>query len=364
IHLPIGVATNFVINGKEFLVPMALEEPSVIAAASKAAKQTLPEGFHAEADESIMIGQMQIVGVKGNEAAKKISAKKKEILSLAKEKMKPHEKYGCGVRDFETKILKTDRGEMLIIEFHVAVGDAQGANMINTLLEALAPKIEGIVHGIVRLRILSNLATKRRVRVKATWNKEVVGDAVVEGVLDAYEFAKNDIYRCATHNKGIMNGIDAVVLATGNDWRSTEAGAHAYAATKNPKEGYSTLTKFSKNKNGDLVGEIEIPLALGIVGPAVNSSPTAKIALKIANVNSSRELAMVAASVGLANNFAALAALSTVGIQQGHMKLHARSVAMYAGATNDEIDKVADILTSEKNFNAEFAREVLTKVRK
>jgi hydroxymethylglutaryl-CoA reductase len=361
-HLPLGLATNFVINGKETVVPMAVEEPSVIAAASKAAKQCLPEGFVAEADESIMIGQIQLVNIKkSKETISKLEKRKTEIEQIAKEQLKEKEKYGCGFRKVEFKIIKTDRGDMIITYFEVAVGDAQGANMINSTLEAVAPKIEEISGAKVRLRILSNLAVKRKARATAVWKKEVVGEEVIEGVLDAYEFANNDRFRAVTHNKGIMNGISAVVIASGNDWRSAEAAAHAFASISGE---YKPLTKYYKNKNGDLVGEIELPLAVATVGPAINGSPTGKIALKIMGIKSSQELSMTMACVGLANNFAALAALSTVGIQDGHMKLHARSVAIYVGAKDSEVEELARKLSEAKNYNVEFAKEILEKMRK
>jgi hydroxymethylglutaryl-CoA reductase len=361
VHLPMGLGLNFVINGKQAIIPMAVEEASVIAAACKAAKQTLPEGFKAEADESIMIGQVQLVGIEDIDSAmKNLSINRKEILAIAHGFMKHHEKYGCGVRDFEAKLLDTSRGAMIIADFHISVGDAQGANMVNTVLENVAPTLAHLCGGKIRLRIVSNLATKRKARASAVWRKETIGEDTVEGVLDAYEFAKNDIYRCATHNKGIMNGIDAVAMACGNDWRSVEAGAHAFAAIGR----YKPLTHFYKNEKGDMVGSIELPLALATVGPALNASPTAKIALKLMGVKSSRELAMAMACVGLANNFAALAALSTVGIQQGHMKLHGRNIALYVGATAEEAEKVAEVLAKEKNFSLEHAKEVLETLRK
>lgn len=355
VHLPLGIATHFKINGKERLIPMAVEEPSVIAAACRAAKQTLPDGFKADADESIMIGQIQLVGLPDpSRALEDIEANKKQLLDQASIPMKPHERYGCGVRDFETKLIETERGQMLVIDFHIAVGDAQGANMVNTTLEHIAPSFEKLTAGRTRLRIVSNLATKRLARASAVWKD--IGEDVIEGVLDAYEFAKNDIYRCATHNKGIMNGIDAVAMATGNDWRSVEAGAHAFAAIGR----YKPLTKYYKNEKGDLVGSIELPLAVATVGPAMNSSPTARTALKIMGVSKSRDLAMAMAAVGLANNFAALSALATVGIQKGHMKLHARNIAMYAGASGEEeIDRIAEVLSKENDFSIERAKELL-----
>jgi hydroxymethylglutaryl-CoA reductase len=362
VHLPLGLATNFVINGKAVVIPMAVEEPSVIAAACRAAKQALPEGFRADADEPIMIGQVQLTGIEDvAEAARNLELNRKEILGMAAGHMKQHEKYGCGVRDFEHRAFETERGQMLVVSFSIAVGDAQGANMVNTVLENIAPTLAQLTGGRVRLRIVSNLATKRKVRASAVWKKDVVGEEAIAGVLDAYEFAKHDVYRCATHNKGIMNGIDAVALATGNDWRSVEAGAHAYASLGH----YKPLTHFHRNEKGDLAGSIELPLALATVGPAVNSSPTAKIALKILGARGSKELAMAMACVGLANNFAALSALATEGIQKGHMKLHARNIAMYAGAaTPEETEAVAEELAATRNFDVENAKQVLLRVRR
>ncbi len=360
VHLPLGLGLNFVINGKPVLIPMAVEESSVIAASCKAAKQTLPEGFKADADEPIMIGQIQMIRMDDpNGAVKNLALNKREILGIAQGHMKSHERYGCGVRDFETKLLQSERGPMLIVDFHVAVGDAQGANMVNTLLENIAPTIAQLSGGKPRLRIVSNLATKRKARASAVWRKAVVGGDVIEGVLDAYEFARCDVYRCATHNKGIMNGVDAVAMATGNDWRSVEAGAHAFASLGQ----YKPLTRFHKNEKGDLMGSIELPLAVATVGPAINGSPTAKIALKISGVKGSRELAMAMACVGLANNFAALAALGTVGIQEGHMKLHGRNIAIYAGATTEEADKIAEVLAKDRDFSLEHAKEALSRLR-
>jgi hydroxymethylglutaryl-CoA reductase len=250
---------------------------------------------------------------------------------------------------------------MVIAQFYADVVDAMGANTINTLLEAISPTVENYSGGKARLKILSNLATKRLARASATWKKSVIGEEAVEGILDAYEFAANDVYRCATHNKGIMNGIDAVALATGNDWRAIEAGAHSYASL----DGYHSLTKYGKDRNGDLVGSIDIPIASGIIGGAINTSPTAKIALKILGAKSSKDLAMAMACAGLANNFAALYALSTVGIQAGHMKLHARNIAILAGAnTPEEIDRVAQMLAEKKEYSSESAKEALNNIRK
>lgn len=362
-HLPLGLGLNFRVNGKDYVVPMAVEEPSVIAAASNGAKLCLPEGFEAGADEPVMIGQLQVVGLKdAKKGAEKIAKAKKEIGKIARELTKKMEERGGGFKTLYAKPLKTARGEMLIIYFEVDVRDAMGANTINTMLEGIAPEIAEILgEGTVKLRILSNFADKRKAWAKAVWKKDAVGEEAIEGVLDAYEFAKADIYRATTHNKGIMNGIDAVATATGNDWRAVEAGAHAYAA----RDGkYQPLTRYEKDKGGNLVGSIELPMAIGTVGGSMGSNPVAKIALKILRVKSAKELAMVAACVGLANNFAALRALSTVGIQKGHMKLHARNLASTAGAgTLEEIEKVATALEAEGAYSAERAREILKRIR-
>ncbi|MEW6328997.1 MAG: hydroxymethylglutaryl-CoA reductase, degradative [Candidatus Micrarchaeota archaeon] len=320
--LPLGIATNFRINGKDYLIPMALEEPSVVAAASNAAKLARAGGgFTASADEPIMIGQIQLTKIKNvKEAQAAILENKKELLALANSRDSTLIRLGGGAKEVEARAILTPRGEMLIIYLYVDVRDAMGANAVNTMAEMLAPRAEEITGGKARLRIVSNLATKRLARAGAVFKRDVVGEDVVEGVLDAYEFARANGYRCATHNKGIMNGIDAVALATGNDWRALEAGAHSYACMSGK---YQPLTSYEKNKSGDLLGKIELPLAAGTVGGATRH-PTARVALKILGVNGARELACVMAGVGLAQNFAALRALATEGIQKGHMKLHAR----------------------------------------
>jgi hydroxymethylglutaryl-CoA reductase len=361
IHLPLGIATNFKINDKELVIPMAVEEPSIIAGASRAAKLTLPDGFKAEADESVMIGQIQIVDIPDiDQARRNLENSKSEILDIARQFMAPHEKWGAGVVDFNDRPLKIRDKDVLIVEFDINVSDAMGANMVNTALEGVAPTIATLTEGKVRLRIITNLATKRMVRARAVWKKELIGEDTVNGVIEGYEFAKADIYRCATHNKGIMNGIDALVLATANDWRAVEAGAHAYASMGE----YKPLTTYEKTENGDLIGRIALPMAVATVGGAVNSSPTAKLALKIMDIKTSKDLAMACACIGLANNFAALSALATIGIQSGHMKLHARNIAVIAGAvTPEEIDAVADTLAKNKNYNSEFAKEVLEKIK-
>mgnify|MGYP001602020598 CR=1 FL=1 len=356
-QLPLSVATYFRINGRDYLVPMALEEPSVIAAASHAAKLTRPEGFTASSTEPMMIGQIQFVHVKDIAAAKrKILKAKAKILDIANAQDSLIVKLGGGARDVEVRVL----GKMLIVHLIVDVKDAMGANLVNTMAEAVTPYVKELVGGEPRLRIISNLAVKRLVRARAVWKKRVLGDDTIKGIIDAYAFAKLDPYRCATHNKGIMNGIDAVAIATGNDFRALEAGAHAYAALNG---GYKPLTKYYRKKNGDLVGEIELPIAAGTVGGVTRSHPIAQISLKILDVKSAQELAQVMACVGLANNFAALRAMVVEGIQHGHMKLHARHIAMAAGAHGRLIKKLSHAMVNEKKITSARARELLEKFK-
>ncbi len=359
-HLPLSVATNFRINGKNLLIPMSVEEPSVVAAACRAAKQTLPDGFKADADEPIMMGQMQITEIDDIAIAlNNLDINKKEIQKKACEFMKPHEKYGCGIRDIEWKSFQTSSGAMIVIYFYINVGDAQGANMVNTTMEGMTRFIIPLTGGQPRLRIVSNLADRRKVRASAIWKKEIIGEDTIKGVMEGYEFAKVDVYRCATHNKGIMNGIDAVALATGNDWRSVEAGAHSYASLG----GYHPLTRYEVNRKGDLVGSIELPMAVATVGPAISINPTVRIALKILKPDNARDLAMAMGCIGLANNFAALSALAREGIQKGHMRLHARNIAVYCGATGQEIDNLAKKLYEEGDYSPDRAKEILVEMR-
>jgi hydroxymethylglutaryl-CoA reductase len=360
--LPFSVATNFIVNKRELLVPMAIEEPSVVAAASNAAKLCRDTGgFSANSDPPVMIGQIQIVGVKdAKKSAAALNAKKEEILAAASPFAANIASYGGGLRGFAARALETKRGPMALAEFHVDVRDSMGANTVNTILEGVAPKIAEIAGGKVRLRILTNLAVLRLARATAVWRAETIGEDAVEGILDAWAFADADIYRAATHNKGIMNGIDAVTLATGNDWRAVEAGAHAYAAISGR---YSSLTRYRKLPNGDLQGEIELPMAVGTVGGATRSVPSASTALAILGVKSAGELACVIASVGLAQNFAAIRALSTEGIQRGHMELHARNVAIAVGAKGAAVDKIADAMVKEKNISTKRAEELLKQMQ-
>ncbi|MFA5929927.1 MAG: hydroxymethylglutaryl-CoA reductase, degradative [Candidatus Micrarchaeia archaeon] len=361
--LPLCVATNFLVNGRELLVPMAIEEPSVVAAASNGAKLCRDTGgFFAVADAPVMVGQVQIVALKdAGKAVRELNSKKAEIIRAAEPYAAGIAKYGGGIRGFSARTLPTERGEMAIAEFDVDVRDSMGANTINTILEGVAPKIEEVSGGKVRLRILSNLAVKRLVRAKAVWKRDTIGADAVDGVLDGWAFADVDIFRACTHNKGIMNGIDAVAVATGNDWRAVEAGAHAFAATGGR---YRSLTRFRKLPNGDLEGEIELPMAVGTVGGATRSLPSAQAALAILGVKTSQELACIIAAVGLAQNFAALRALSGEGIQKGHMALHAKNLAIASGATGEEADKVASLMISENDISAKKAAELLSGMKK
>src|ERR687886_2188239 len=359
IALPLGIATNFVINGKEYVLPMAIEEPSVIAASSKAAKiAKIKGGFTAEADRSLMIGQVQLVSLPiSMEAAKeRIQANKEHLLHLANSKTKTVTAKDLEVRRIHDKS-QNKMGEMLVVELIIDTQDAMGANAINTMCETIAPGIEELTGGRAILKILSNYATRRLVKCKAIFDKnELGGEQIVKRILYAYAFAYSDTYRAVTHNKGIMNGIDAVALATGQDFRAIEAAAHAYAA----REGtYRSLTKWYKTKKGDLAGEIELPMAVGIVSGAVSVHPLAKVALKILGVKTSNELAMILSAIGLAQNLAAIRALASEGIQIGHMKLHARNIAVMAGAKGNLIDIIANRIAEENSVNINRAKEIL-----
>ena len=321
--LPLGIATNFQINDKDYLIPMVIEEPSVIAASSKAAKiARVQGGFKAEADESYSIGQIQVVNVDVQSAIPKVIGATNEILDLANSKSETLPKLGKGAKEISCKDLPTNCGHMLIVELTIDVGDAMGANVTNTMCEAVAPMIEKLTGGKTLLRILSNYSTKRMVSASAVFDKDAVGgEKVVDDIILAFQFAENDPYRAVTHNKGVMNGVIAVANSTGQDSRAIEAAAHAYASAGGT---YSSLTKWSKDKNGNLIGNFELPLSVGIVGGIIRHHPIAKICTKILGVSTAQELSCVIAVVGLAQNFAAMRALVTEGIQKGHMKLHAR----------------------------------------
>jgi hydroxymethylglutaryl-CoA reductase len=359
--VPVGIATNFLINGKDYLIPMAIEEPSVVAAASNAARIAREGGgFFAYAGEPIMIGQVQVVKLKDPYASKvKLLENKNELIRIANEQDPVLVSIGGGCRDIEARVIDTSLGAMLIVHLLVDVRDAMGANAVNTMAEAVAPYIEEITGGKVYLRILSNLATYRIAYARAVFPRRIIGDDAVEGILYAYEFAMNDPYRAATHNKGIMNGIDAVLIATANDWRAVEAGAHAYAAIN----GYKSLTKWEVNREGDLEGMIEIPIAVGTVGGASSTHPKAKVAKKILNVKDAREFSGVLAAVGLAQNFAAIRALAQEGIQKGHMRLHARNIAIMAGAEGDLVDRVAEEMVKEGKVRLDRAKEILKNIK-
>ncbi len=359
IELPLGIATNFFINNRDYLIPMAIEEPSVVAAASNAAKMARPGGgFRTESTPSIMVGQIQLTDIKNpKKAREKILKSKEQILAKANEQDPILVKLGGGAKDIEVRVLTTHLGPMTIIHLLIDVRDAMGANVINTMCEAVAPLIEELTGGRVFLRIVSNLATHRLASAKAVFTKEALGgEEVVDGILQAYAFAAADPYRCATHNKGVMNGIIAVALATANDTRALEAGAHAYAAIGG---AYKPLTHWERTVEGNLSGRIELPVAVGTIGGATAVHPVAKICRKILGVQSARELGEVMAAVGLAQNLAAMRALATSGIQAGHMKLHARNIAATAGAKGELIDKVAARLVEERKIRVDRAKEIL-----
>ncbi len=356
---PLGLGVNFQINNRDYLIPMATEEPSVIAAASYAAKMVRDGGgFHTSSTMPIMIGQIQVVKLKDAQSAKKQVLKTKaEVLKKANDQDPVLVSAGGGAKDLDAKIIDTSMGQMLIVELSVDCRDAMGANAVNTMAEAVAPMIEEITGGQVYLRILSNLAAKRLAKAWCTVPKEALGgEEVVEGIVYASAFAAADPFRAATHNKGALNGISAVVLATGNDYRAIEAGAHAYAALKGQ---YTSLSKWEKNQKGDLTGVIELPMAVGLVGGAVRTHPIAKIAVKILGVKSANEFGEVLAAVGLAQNLAALRALVHEGIQRGHMSLHARNIAINAGAKDDLIDQVAEQMIREHKVRVDRAKEIL-----
>lgn len=357
--VPLGVAVNFLINGKDYLIPMAIEEPSVIAAASNAAKMARAKGgFTTSSTGPVMRGLIQVTGIKDPYSARfAVLAEKGKIMELANAVDPILVKFGGGCKDVEAYVKDTPHGYILVVHLIVDCRDAMGANAVNTMAETVAPYIEKVTGGKVYLRIISNLADKRLMRARAVFSKEAIGgEDVVDAIVKAYEFALVDPYRAATHNKGIMNGISAVTLATGNDTRAIEAGAHAYASISG---AYKPLTVYEKNADGDLVGTIELPLAVGLVGGATASHPTAKANVKILGVKTASELGEVMAAVGLAQNFAALRALATEGIQRGHMQLHSRNVAIQAGATGDLIDKVAEAMVKEKKVRADRAKELL-----
>ncbi len=370
--LPIGIGLNFMINGRDVLIPFVVEEPSIVAGVSFMAKLARAGGgFTATTTESLMIGQMQLINVVNmDEARLKLYEHKAELLANADRAESTLRKMGGGARDLEIRLIEDSPiGPFLVVHLIYDVKDAMGANAVNTACERLAPQIEAITGGKVHLRILSNLSDRRMARARCTIpvNELTVGfetfkgETVRDGIIAAYAFAASDPYRAATHNKGIMNGVDAVVLATGNDWRAIEAGAHAYAARSGR---YTSLSTWGKDANGNLVGTIEIPMAVGIVGGATKVHPAAQAAVKLMKIKTAAELAEIIACVGLAQNMAALRALATEGIQRGHMSLHARQIALAAGASGEMIERVAAQMVAEKAIRVSRAEEILKEMQK
>jgi hydroxymethylglutaryl-CoA reductase len=361
--IPLGVATNVRVDGEDVLVPMATEESSVVAAVCNSARQCYEaDGVTTEATDPLMIAQIQILDLQDPFVAKSgVLAKKREIKALCDELDPILVKLGGGLEDVEARVIDSDRGAMLVVHIVVNVLDAMGANAVNTMAEALAPKLAAWTGGRTLLRILSNLADKRLVKATVCFDPQAIGgDEVRERILDAAEFAWVDPYRAATHNKGIMNGISAVALATGNDTRALESGAHAFAA----RDGqYRALSRWHAGESGSLVGTLELPMAVGIVGGATKAHPIAQANLEIMKIETADRLARVIAAVGLLQNFGALKALATVGIQKGHMALHARNVAIAAGAEGNEIDLVADYLVSEGKVRQDIAETKLNELR-
>ena len=367
--LPLGIATNLQVNGRDVLIPMAIEEPSVVAGLSFAAKLAREGGgFEAGSDPPRMIGQIQILDVPSlADARERILAAKAALLELANARDPVLVRLGGGAQDLQVRLLnETTVGPMLVVHLVHDVRDAMGANAVNTACEAIAPELERLSRGRVGLRILSNLADQRlarahcRVPARSLAMEGLRPAEGVQRILEAHAFAEADPYRATTHNKGIMNGIDAVALATGNDWRAIEAGAHAYAA----RDGrYRPLSHWRRDEQGDLVGSIELPLAAGTIGGATRVHPTTKLALALLGVQTSQELAQVMAAAGLAQNLAALRALAMEGIQRGHMRLHARQVAMAAGANGEMVDQVAERMVREGVVRSDRAAEILKELQ-
>ena len=369
--LPIGVATNFVIDEEHYLVPFVLEEPSVVAAASNMAKRCHKRGgFVSNNDDPVMIGQIQVVDCGDTVSAiETIMSNKQELIDSCNEVDPILVKFGGGCRDIEARIIETESGHMVIVHILVDCRDAMGANAVNTMAETIAPKIEGMTGGTVILRIISNLAVHRLARVSAVFTPEEMSDRgdsaqgseVIEGILQAYHFAKADPFRATTHNKGIMNAISAIAIACGQDWRAIESGAHSYASHKRI---YGSLTHWECDVDGNLVGSIELPMAVGLVGGAVRVHPAAQANVALLGISSADELAKVMAAAGLVQNLGALRALATVGIQAGHMKLHVRNMAVTAGAEGDEVDTVAARLRAQGGrITQKAVEEELAKLR-
>jgi hydroxymethylglutaryl-CoA reductase len=368
IKYPLSVATNFLVDGEDKLVPMAIEETSVVAAASNAAKWARPEGgFETDVSGPLMIAQIQAVDVADpHAAAVRINRHEEELIELANEQDPVLVEHGGGCREIHPRVIDTPRGEMVVTHLIVDVRDAMGGNAVNTMAEALAPEIQEITGGEVELRILSNLADRRLARATCTIPPEqlpsgeddLTGEEVRDRIVDAWAFAEGDPYRAATHNKGIMNGIDAIVTATYNDWRAIEAGAHTYAAL----DGYGSLSSYAVTDDGNLACSIELPIQIGTVGGATQLQPVAQAAMEILDVDTADELAGVLAAVGLAQNVAALRALVSEGIQSGHMSLHAKNIAVQAGAPADIVDEVAARMVAEDAVRQDRAEELIAEL--
>lgn len=363
-ELPLGIVTNMVVNSKEVLVPLAVEEASVVAALSNAAKMVRSGGgFFTSSTRPVMIGQIQLTGLSDPFAAKmQILEKRQEIIALANEQDPLLVEHGGGCRDIEVRVLDSAQGPMVVTHMLVDTCDAMGANAVNTMAEALAPFIEKLTRGRVFLRILSNLADRRLVRARCLVRQEAIppGPEVIDGILSAWAFADADPYRAATHNKGIMNGISALTISTGNDFRAIESGAHAYASRSGQ---YKPLTTWEKDREGNLLGSIEVPMALGLIGGATAVHPVAKTVVKILGVKSALDLGEIAAAVGLGQNLAALRVLAAEGVQRGHMSLHAKNIAVMAGAVGREVDEVSGRLVAEKKVRMDRAKELLKQLR-
>ena len=370
--LPVGVATNFVVDNKPYIIPFCVEESSIVAAASNMAKRCLKKGgFKTNNDEPVMIGQIQVLGLENiEEASEAVLTAKYELMAMCNSLPSTMIKLGGGCKDIIVRNIDTISGKMLVVHLLVDTRDAMGANAVNTMAELVSGKIEEITNGRVHLRILSNLATHRLAKVEATFTPEELSDdgtrengsRIITGILEAHHFAMADPYRATTHNKGIMNAISAIALACGQDWRAIEAGCHAWAAVENG--GYTSMTRWERDDEGNLVGSIETPMAVGIVGGASKVHPVARANLSILGVESAQELAGIMAAAGIAQNLGAMRALATNGIQAGHMKLHARNMAVSAGAIGDEIEQVANIVNSQSGpVTQQLVKETLDSIR-
>jgi hydroxymethylglutaryl-CoA reductase len=363
IEYPLGIAVNFRINGRDRLIPMAIEEPSVVAAASNMARLMREgDGISTSCTDPVMIGQIQILNIPDiDEAKKALTESKERLLELANQQDPVLVRFGGGARDIQIRVVETDIGKMLVVHLLVDCRDAMGANAVNTMCEVLASSVEKLTGGRVLLRIISNLADKRLARAEAMIKKDVIGgEGVVDDIVSAWAFADSDPYRAATHNKGIMNGVIAVALATAQDHRALEAGAHAYAARSGR---YRSLSVWSKNEDGDLVGVLEMPMAVGIVGGATRTHPVARLALKLMGISKATELAGVMVAVGLAQNLGALRALVQEGIQHGHMRLHARNLVVMAGAEDELIDKAVEALVDSGEIRFDKAQEIVMRLK-